>query len=289
MAAKGNRAALEKLAIESSRTHNEESKAKPQKRRRNISALSTSWGGRDCDFYFRWAEAEIGFKAQAMEAPAQTKTIGRPIVPFWDNIEALRDQAKRNPKLQGLLDHIMATTGGTAARPSSGRTERVITQPDKTTDRQLDAIRRYRRVDAGMGILRRTEPLHFAILHHAFLPKRTDPELEREFGQLVDIVTRLERVTNSHAMAMAREPEKSRVTLDTWLLRRIEKKDAVVGLALGDAEEMAIAAVRAFEAVTEPPFDVKEDQKAADEPKPRAPRQSGGIPFMPDHSEPEVA
>jgi hypothetical protein len=59
--------------------------------------------------------------------------------------------------------------------------------------------------------------------------------------------------------------EKNRVTIETWLLRRIEKKDAIVGLALGDAEEMAIAAVRAFENVTAPPFEVKEEAEAVKE------------------------
>lgn len=279
----GNRAAQEKAAIDRSVTHSEESKKKPQRKSRSVAALYTSWGGLDCDFYFRWAEAAIGFRAQAIEP--QAETIGRPLVPFWDNTEALRDKVKREPRLQRVLDEIMRTTGGAAARPTHGRQAKVVTQADRTTDDHLMAVRRYRRIDAGMGILRTTDARSFAILHHTFLPKRNPPEIEREFGQLADLVIRLDRVNGSHATAMAREAEKDRVSLETWLLRRIEKHDAVIALALEDAEGMAIAAVRAFEAVTAPPREVMEAQRAAEEPKRRRPRDDGGIPFL---AEPET-
>jgi hypothetical protein len=263
----GNRAAKEKAAIEQSATHSEDPKKRPQLRSRSIAALYTSWGGLDCDFYFRWAEAAIGFRAQAMEP--QAETIGRPLVPFWDHVEALKDRVKRDPKLQKLLDYIMRTTGGAAARPGSTRQAKVCMQPDRTTDDQLVAVRRYRRVDAGMGILRATEPRHFAVLHHTFLPKRNPPEIESAFGQLADLVIRLDRVTGAHASAMAREAEKDRVSLETWLLRRIERHDGIVALALEEAEGMALGAVKAFEAVAEPPKEIREAQKAAAEGEPK--------------------
>lgn len=284
-----NRAAREKAAVEQSATHNEEPKKRPQRRSRSIAALYTSWGGLDCDFYFRWAEAAIGFRAQAMEP--QAETIGKPLLPFWDHVEHLKDRAKRDPKLLKLLDYIMRTTGGAAARPTSTRQAKVCTQPDKTTDEQLVAVRRYRRVDAGMGILRTTEPRHFAVLHHTFLPKRNPPEIEAAFGQLADLVIRLDRITNTHAMAMAKEAEKDRVTLETWLLRRIEKRDGVVALALEEAEGMALAAVRAFEAVTEAPREIREvakikaEEAAAREAAkgpPRAPKASVVDDFAPE-------
>lgn len=282
----GNRKEAEKHAIEASSVHSEEPKTK-QRRRRSIAALTTSWGGKDCDFYFRWAESGVGFKAQAMEPPAET--IGRKLIPLWDSVEAMRGLAAGNPKITATLAEIDRTTGGAAARPNKGRQLMVRTQPDKTTDAHLDAARRYRRVHAGMVALRTATPIHFAVLHHVFLPDRTAPEIELEFGQFAALVIRLDRIRASFEIAMKREKEP--VTLETWFLRQIERKNGVVNLAREDAEGMAVAAVRAYEsAAAKPPELVRAEREAAEaaeEPLKRRPKRDEGIPFT--IPEPEVA
>jgi len=261
----GNRAAREKAAIEQSAVHSEEGKKRPMRHQaRRFPGLYASWGGLDAVFYFRWCELEMGFRTHGIEP--QAETIGQPLVALWDNFEALKDRAKRDPKLLKLVDYIMRTTGGAAARPGSSRQTKGCMQPDKTTDDQLRAVRRYRRVHAGMLRLKAEHPTHYAVLNVVCVPRRYAPEIETKWGyELADLCMRLDRTTGAHATAMAKEAEHKRVTLETWILRRIEKNDKFIELAREEAEKMASEAIQAFEAVTELPKAMREADETAEE------------------------
>lgn len=239
--------------------------APPAKRRRHrvVAGLYTSWGGQDADFYFRWAEADIGFRAQAIEP--QAETIGRRLTPFWDDAAALYEVLlRKSPAAAALIKP--GPSQAAEARPTHGRQLKVITDPDKTTDAHLAAVRRYRRVHTGMMALRAATPNEYAILGLTFLPKRTDPEIEGVFGQLSALAMQLDRVVRPYAAASARDVRS--VTLETWLLRRIERRDAFLQLAREEAEALALGAIHQFEAVTMKPPKVRQDERErAERPK----------------------
>lgn len=274
-----NRKRAEKHAIEASAVHNEEPKVRPRKRR-SVTALYNSWGGQDADFFFRWAEASIGFKAQAIEK--QAETIGKRPTEFWDDARVDEEKRRRRltPETQALLESVELAPAP-AARPNHGRQQHVTTEPDRTRDEHLAAARRYRRVEAGMLRLRTKTRATYEVLCQTFLPKRTDPEIEREWGQLARVAMGLERIRKAHAAA----EKDGGVTLETWLIRRIERQDQMLTLAREEAEELALAAVRAYEEIGDkPPELVRAEREAAEErePTPRRPKRDTGIPFLPE-------
>lgn len=266
------------------------------RRRRAGSVLYNSWGGDDCLFFFRWAELELGFRTHGIEP--QAETIGRQLIPMWDNVEELRDKAKRDPRCAAILAEIERTTGGAAARPNQGRQQHVTTQPDKTTDAMLMAARRYRRVSAGMTKLRTEKPDTYTILCIVFLPRRSLQKIEREFKQMTALALQRPILQDAHAAATAKAMRPP--GLEEWLEARIDKHDSkrkeegrddLVERALAEAEAVGQEAVKAFEDLCEPPPAVKQAMaeaaaKASGEgPKQkRSPRVDRGIPFQPEEA-----
>lgn len=280
-----NRSEATAHAIDESVTHTEEAKDKPKhKRRRGNGSLYTSWGGDDCLFFFRWAEAEMGFRTHGFTP--QAEHVGKRQLPFWNELDALSDRAKREPRIAALVKQLEAIAGGAGARPTKGRAARVITQADKTTDEQLAAARRHRRVAAGMSRLRAEQPEQYGILGMVFLPRRSLPRVERELKQVVTLALWRSLLQDAWRSATAKLKDSDCPALEQWLEDRIARhdekrkeagEDDLIRRALDDAEELAIKAIEAFESVCEPPKEVRDEQaakaaKAAGEPKKRASR-----------------
>jgi hypothetical protein len=273
----GNRAAKEKAAIDESATHSEEPKRRRRSRRTGKASLYATWGGDDCVFFFRWAEAEMGFRTAGIQQ--QAEHIGKRPTEFWDEARAISERKRRRmtPELAALAEKLELNTAP-AARPMHGRQGKVITQPDRTTDEQLDAVRRYRRVAAGMARLRKEQPFQYVVLGTVFLPRRSLPKVERELQQYVQLALTGRILQDAHRAATAKDAEP--LLLEEWLERRIDRHDAkraevgadeLMARAIAEAEETALAAIRAFEAVTEPPPHILEAERAAKEPRTRPP------------------
>ena len=262
-----NRAAKERVAIEQSAVSTEEPKRPRRPRGAGMASLYSSWGGDDCVFYFRWAEAEMGFRSPGIQA--QAEYIGKRPKAFWDDVEWLRSRAAVSPVAAALLARLRTMMGGAAARPTHARQGRkVITQPDKTTDEQLAAARRYRRVAAGMARLRAEQPGEYLVLGTVFLPRRSLKKVERELKQYVQLALSRAVLIDAHRAATAKESAPQ--PLEEWLERRIDRHDAkraevghdeLIARAIADAEQTALAAIRAFESVTEPPMHILEVER----------------------------
>lgn len=286
----GNRASKERAAIEESATHSEEPKRRRRTRRTGMASLFATWGGDDCVFYFRWAEAEMGFRTAGIQE--QAAFVGKKPKAFWDDLEWLRARASSSPFAAALLARLEGEggRGGAAARPTQSRQGKVVTQPDRTTDEQLEATRRYRRVSAGMARLRAEKPSQYLVLGTVFLPRRSLRKIEREFKQYVQLALTGPILRDAHRAATAKEDEP--LPLEEWLERRIDRHDAkgadagedeLIARAIAEAEETALAAIRAFEEVTEAPKHIRDAEREAKEPRTRPPveRQSVKAAFNP--------
>jgi hypothetical protein len=287
----GNRASRERAAIEQSAVHTEEPKRRRRSTRSTMASLYATWGGDDCIFYFRWAEAEMGFRTAGIQA--QAEFVGKRPKAFWDDVAWLRSRAKSNPAAAAMLKRLEATMGGAAARPTQSRQGKVITQPDRTTDEQLVATRRYRRVAAGMARLRAERPVHYLVLGMVFLPRRSLPKIERELKQYVHLALWEGPIVDAHRASTAKEDEP--LALEDWLERRIDRHDArrheagedeLIARARAQAEQTALEAIRAFEAVCEAPAHILEAEREKKEPKeprtrPPVERQSVKAAFNP--------
>lgn len=309
--AMSQRASSERRAIqESAQTEDDTKKQKPR-RRRSSAGLYTSWGGDDCLFFFRWAAADMGFSGQSIEPQAETRREGRRPVPFWDHDAARvqRDDARLQRAARDMADpglsarkrrraledveQLLAEDArrterrrGGEARPGKIGGTRVRTNPERITMDNLAAAKRYGRVSAGMARLKADRPDQYRVLHLAFLPRRYEHKLERELRQFVGVALTGGPLVDAHAAAMRNEREP--VTLEAWLLRRIERNDQRLGAgqdplierAYQHAEARAVEAVKAYEAVTAAPPEVERAQRErAQEAEraakaPRAPRAS---------------
>lgn len=295
----GNRAAQEKHAIEQSLGAPEEPKTevRPRRRRVDVRELYASWGGQDCRFYFLEAGASIGFRAQTIEQ--QAEVIGKKPLEFYDETRAKHERLlRKKPALAAFLEANELLPGG-AARPTHARQLRVIKNPEKITDAHLDAIRRYRRVDAGMQKLRRESPLNYGVLELAFLPRRSErsePKIERQFGQLRGLVLDGGPLVQAYEETAA--GHKDPMPLLLWLEWRIDEMDKLLGqekddllldgkpaklsevmlAALEFAETSAIEAIRAFEAACAKPPEIAEAERDAAERENEPRRRRGGRP-----------
>jgi hypothetical protein len=272
----GNRASKERAAIEQSATHSEEPKRRRRSRRAGTASLYATWGGDDCIFYFRWAEAEMGFRTAGIQQ--QAEYIGKKPRAFWDLLDALRTRAKTSRVAASMLARLELHVGGAAARPTHGRQGKVVTQPDRTTDEQLVAVRRYRRVSAGMERLRATDGFHYLVLGMVFLPRRSLPKIERELKQFTMLALLGGPIPDAYHAATAKDPHP--LGLEEWLERRIDRHDAkraeageddLIARAIAQAEKTALEAIAAFEAVTEPPAHIVEAERERKEPRTRPP------------------
>lgn len=298
----GNRSASEKHAVDESTREDVEAPKKPRRRQGSIAAIYSSWGGHDCLFFFRWAAAEIGHRAQAIEPQAETIQTGKRPLPFWDHglgdlpglkfriariEEKLRQGAEGSDawlRLHGellTLQRVVAGTGDNsgAARPGSMGGTRVRTNSDRFTEDNLKAAKRYGRVRAGMAALERTSPESYEVLLAAFLPRRLAPEIERQWRQLSWLAYQTARIQRAHAVSLEKEPA---LTLETFVLRKIERGDAVVKLAMEDAETATLDAIRAYEGVAEPPKEILDALAEQARPKTRRPKLDPGAPLIPE-------
>lgn len=126
----------------------------------------------------------------------------------------------------------------------SGGARTADKQPDKTTDSQLHAAARHRRIGEGLAKLERET---LSVLRAGIVPRRQAAQIAATFGDLQELALRTKAARSGHAR------EVGKVTLEGWLADKCGRRDPVVTVVRKQAETMLAEAIAAYEAVRVPP------------------------------------
>lgn len=138
-----------------------------------------------------------------------------------------------------------ADMGFRAQRYGGGSGKRTADrQPDKTTDSQLQAAARHRRIGEGLAKL---DAATLGVLRAGIVPRRQMAQIAATFGDLQELALRTKAARSGHAR------EVGKVTLEGWLADKCGRRDPVVTVVRKQAETMLAEAIAAYEAVRVPP------------------------------------
>src|SRR5690606_34463390 len=126
----------------------------------------------------------------------------------------------------------------------SGGARTADKQPDKTTDSQLHAAARHRRIAAGLA---RLDGAALDVLRAGFVPRRQAAQIAASLGELQELALRTKAVASGHAR------DGGKGTPEGWLADKCGRRDPIVGVVREQAEAMLSAAVEAYTAVRIPP------------------------------------
>lgn len=138
-----------------------------------------------------------------------------------------------------------ADMGFRAQRYGGGSGKRTADrQPDKTTDSQLHAASKHRRIGEGLA---RLSPEALSVLRAGIVPRRQMAQIAATFGDLQELALRTKAARSGHAR------EAGKVTPEGWLADKCGRRDPVVTVVRKQAETMLAEAIAAYEAVRVPP------------------------------------
>lgn len=233
-------------------------------------SLISSDEAKDLRWFFRWAASAFGFRAQVIEVASPPS--GKRPAPLWDEVTDIRTR----------LPEVEVPEQGNPIAPTKSRQVRVAS-PDRITDRNLEAVRRERRIRRAVETL---EPVDFQVLRLAYEGKRHSLEIHQELGDFADLAMHMPRARTAYAKYVAKfKPQKlgqQPFSLETWLVILSKHGDPLLAPLRDDVEEVVSRALGIYANVVAPPS--REELPPAPPPKPRkrpAPRAEQGIPFLP--------